>query len=304
MTRQLHKDRELRKLIKEKEQPKQLESDEELRETYDDVFVVIDGRKQKMNVFEAVSGMVQCEVGSSFPEEATKAQAIVSHSKVLHKNLKGEAANVAWKLPTEKVKNVVQKVMRYAVFFDGRVAETTCFACSAGRTNSSKDIWLFESPYLVSVPSPYDSLAPTFKQIKIFSRKLLIKRFLDGMGIDLEENGLPFKNWFKVINRTDGGYNNHMVIAGHTQCYVPFLKRTEKITGKLIRQMVLPEIGSSKFKVYYSKKKDSFKFVSFGYGHGVGFSQWGAKLYAEKEGWDYIRILNHYFPGTYVAKLH
>jgi stage II sporulation protein D len=37
-----------------------------------------------------------------------------------------------------------------------------------------------------------------------------------------------------------------------------------------------------------------------GWGHGVGMSQWGAEGYAQ-HGWDWQRILAHYYPGTKVA---
>jgi stage II sporulation protein D len=37
-----------------------------------------------------------------------------------------------------------------------------------------------------------------------------------------------------------------------------------------------------------------------GWGHGVGMSQWGARGYA-LHGWDWRRILGHYYPGTRVS---
>ena len=37
-----------------------------------------------------------------------------------------------------------------------------------------------------------------------------------------------------------------------------------------------------------------------GWGHGVGMSQWGAEGYA-RHGYDYTRILAHYYPGTHVG---
>ena len=37
-----------------------------------------------------------------------------------------------------------------------------------------------------------------------------------------------------------------------------------------------------------------------GWGHGVGMSQWGAYGYA-LHGWDYRRILSHYYPGTHLG---
>ncbi|MDT8285277.1 MAG: hypothetical protein RQ767_07095, partial [Thermovirgaceae bacterium] len=43
-------------------------------------------------------------------------------------------------------------------------------------------------------------------------------------------------------------------------------------------------------------------FSGRGWGHGVGMSQWGAKRLSES-GWDHLRILQHYFPGTAIAKV-
>lgn len=40
-----------------------------------------------------------------------------------------------------------------------------------------------------------------------------------------------------------------------------------------------------------------------GYGHGRGLGQWGAYGYAVEKGWDYRRILDHYYGNTTVGKL-
>jgi stage II sporulation protein D len=40
-----------------------------------------------------------------------------------------------------------------------------------------------------------------------------------------------------------------------------------------------------------------------GWGHGVGMSQWGAEGYA-RHGWDYRRILGHYYPSTRLEVWH
>lgn len=45
----------------------------------------------------------------------------------------------------------------------------------------------------------------------------------------------------------------------------------------------------------------SFRFHGFGYGHGLGMSQWGAKGLAEL-GYDYKRILQYYYQGVNVTK--
>jgi stage II sporulation protein D len=44
----------------------------------------------------------------------------------------------------------------------------------------------------------------------------------------------------------------------------------------------------------------TFVVTGHGWGHGVGLSQWGAYGYAQK-GFDYARIVLHYFPGTQIG---
>jgi stage II sporulation protein D len=41
-------------------------------------------------------------------------------------------------------------------------------------------------------------------------------------------------------------------------------------------------------------------FEGRGWGHGVGMSQWGARGMALR-GWDFVRILQHYYTGVEVA---
>ncbi|HEX6700015.1 MAG TPA: SpoIID/LytB domain-containing protein, partial [Gaiellaceae bacterium] len=45
----------------------------------------------------------------------------------------------------------------------------------------------------------------------------------------------------------------------------------------------------------------TFSIVGRGFGHGVGMSQYGAQGFA-LHGWDYRRILAHYYPGTRLAR--
>ncbi len=45
----------------------------------------------------------------------------------------------------------------------------------------------------------------------------------------------------------------------------------------------------------------NFGFTTYGYGHGVGLCQNGANHYATYGGMSYQDILQHYYPGTYIA---
>ena len=40
----------------------------------------------------------------------------------------------------------------------------------------------------------------------------------------------------------------------------------------------------------------------YGYGHGVGMSQCGAVGYAAEKGWNYKKILKHYYSGAAISR--
>jgi len=50
------------------------------------------------------------------------------------------------------------------------------------------------------------------------------------------------------------------------------------------------------------KKSGTFIFYTYGYGHTVGFSMYGAVGFDKYAGWDYRRIATHYFNGTELTK--
>ncbi|MBN1405277.1 MAG: cell division protein, partial [Candidatus Omnitrophica bacterium] len=74
-----------------------------------------------------------------------------------------------------------------------------------------------------------------------------------------------------------------------------------KITSKEFRQIMGPKIlSSTNFTV--EVKGSAAYFTGYGWGHGVGFCQWGAFSMAKK-GYDYKQILEYYYPGSEVVTL-
>ncbi len=53
-------------------------------------------------------------------------------------------------------------------------------------------------------------------------------------------------------------------------------------------------------RAYCDSLQTRGEFSSNGNGHGVGMSQVGAAGYIAKEGWNYKKILEHYFPNAKV----
>lgn len=67
------------------------------------------------------------------------------------------------------------------------------------------------------------------------------------------------------------------------------------IQGRQVREAL--GLPSANFDISISDNKITF--TSNGSGHGVGMSQYGANGMA-KEGYDYKKILSHYYSGTEV----
>lgn len=75
---------------------------------------------------------------------------------------------------------------------------------------------------------------------------------------------------------------------------------TEKATKPTETQPTkAPETTAKETTAPKSVADGTFVFTVYGYGHGVGMSQYGANAYA-KQGWSYDKILTHYYTGTKV----
>ena len=254
--------------------------------------VTVNGQRMSGDTLNVVARIVQTEVGSSFHKEAIKAQAVAAYTYVAHSNLSGAAPTVYLSSRVDsKVLSAVQEVIGEAVYYNGALAHTTYYATSAGRTNSAKDVWGGSYPYLISVDSSIDEQHSTFSVEKIMTRQQVADAIKSKLGIT--PTGNP-EEWFDVISLTEGGYNDRMSVCGETRS-----KNGTVITGRLLRESVL-SLRSACFDIEYDSSRERFVFTSYGYGHGVGMSQNGAHFYASQEGWDYIDILTHYYPGTEV----
>lgn len=244
------------------------------------------------DVLEILTRVVQNEIGSTFEHEAIKAQAVAAYTFIKEANSRGATPYVALASSvSDPVYNAVCEVLGQAVYYDGDYAFTPYHATSSGYTTSSEHVWGGYYPYLVSVESKVDTKAPNYRVRVTMSRSKVANLLSQKLGI--KATGNP-ANWFEILERTDGGYNGAMSVCGETHS----LKTGNTLTGRLLRESVL-SLRSSRFDVKYNKAADTFTFTTYGYGHGVGMSQNGANLYA-KQGWDYIEILEHYYPGTEV----
>ena len=262
-----------------------------------DLRVMWNGQPVSADAQAIVERIVQIETGSdSFHVEALRAQAVAAYSFVLYHNTHGRTPNVLMapaSAVVPRVRAAVAEVIGQEVRFNGSVAFTTYFASSAGRTTSSQAVWGGAYPYLISVDSSIDRYAPNFRVAWAFPRTDVENRLRTRLGI--QATGDP-DTWFRVLEHIDGVYNGRMSVSGET------VNRNTGavITGRMLRENVFG-LRSHSFDVQYDRANDRFIFTTRGHGHGVGMSQHGANLLAHNHGWNYVQILEHYFPGTRVV---
>lgn len=256
--------------------------------------VTINGSRKTGSAFDIVCQVVAAELGSG-QKEAVKAQAVASYTYISYENARGVSPSVAAKTATAAVKSAVSEVLGEAVYYKGELAFTCYHATSAGKTNSSKDVWGGSYPYLISVDSSIDEDAYRYEDTKRISASAVATAVEKQLSITLD--GDP-NDWFEILSYTDGGYVDQMAIGGETEYFYDATRKYYPITGRVVREAVLG-LRSACFTVEYLDNRDEFLFTTYGYGHGVGLSQTGAMLMAA-QGDSYIDILEHYFPGTVV----
>lgn len=237
---------------------------------------------------EVVARMVQAEMGSSFHEEALKAQAVASATYLDYYLSRGQTPSIV--TATGSVKSKVQKavdaVSGERVLYDGKPINATYFASAAGCTNNAEDVWTSSLRYLTSVESPEDMEKQTLN-LSYREMRNLLEDELDISRSKLED--IDPSDWLDITYCDNGEYVESVRFCD---------KRTK--TGTWVRSNLLTKLNSHAFSVRYDDDEEEFTITCYGRGHGVGMSQMGAQYMAEEEDADYEDILEHYYTGTRV----
>lgn len=248
----------------------------------------------EMELEEYLKGVVYAEMPSSFNIEALKAQAVAARTYTKFKM--ADSTHIcdnpshcqAWlendySENFEKVSKAVEETRGKTVSYMGETIEAFFHSSSGGKTESSKDVWGKDIPYLVPVESPNeDKIMSTFfseKEVTYKELKTLINNYIGKNQVTTEK----LKNKIKIISRTEGDRVSEIKID------------KASLSGASIRSIL--ELRSANFDIELKEKSVVFKVK--GYGHGVGMSQWGAEVMA-REGKDYEEILKYYYPNTEV----
>ena len=176
-----------------------------------------------------------------------------------------------------KIAQAVDAVLGQTIIFEGQPIFAAYSALSAGATESAAVYWGSDYPYLQSVESPGDKLAPDYKKTTILSLEDVKKALEKTEDVKLGEDPA---DWFGKPERSPAGTVTAITAGGRV------------FSGRELREAL--GLRSANFTIEYKDK--AFAIQCLGYGHGVGMSQYGADFMA-RQGSGYQEILAHYYTG-------
>lgn len=243
-----------------------------------------------VNTSKVVSGTIEDilarivanEVGGANNAEVYKAQAVAAYSWIMYQQAHGNAIpSVGLTTPAEAVRTAVKAVAGKALYYDGSVANAAYGSASAGKTNTARNMWGLELPYLnTPVESPETEWRGRQNTISLATMQNNLTKLVGAAAV----NATPHDKWLTDPVYDANGYLTSIKVCGQTVGGGRFY---ENCWG----------LYSPKFTFSYTPSSDSWVFTTDGNGHCVGMSQYGAIAYAKK-GWNYQQILAHYYPGT------
>lgn len=265
--------------------------EKQVKETIENVITLYrsNGEILNLTINEYLIGAVAGEMPASFNIEALKAQAVVSRTYLL-KRIKNnniiidstmqqvykdnnELKNM-WKNDFDKYYSKIKKAVldtdKIAIYYNGDYIDALYHSTSNGYTLNSEDVWSNAIPYLKSVESKWDLNASSY-----------LKNTNKDIAYVLSLFGIDDINKIQIVSRDD---TNH----------VKEIKVGDKIyKGTTFRSLL--KLRSTDFDIMVND--NSVVFITRGFGHGVGMSQYDANGMAN-EGYNYIDILNHYYTNV------
>ncbi len=248
---------------------------------------------------EYIKGVVAGEMPATFEEEALKAQAVASRSYAMYQMegskdkdydvldtttnqvyLTDEELKNNWKeeYPEKinKIKKAVAETKGEYLTYDGKVINAMFFSTSNGQTENSEDVFVSALPYLRSVASSWDEESPVYTDTATFS----LQDFYNKLSLPYSETLTV-----EITSQTNTGRIKTLKING------------TEFNGRDFASKL--SLRSNCFTI--SQNEQNITITTKGFGHGVGMSQYGANGMA-KEGYDYKKILEHYYSNTKIEK--
>lgn len=250
------------------------------------------------NAFDLVCRVLSAEMGSGYPTEALKAQAVAIYSYIRYCDANGMLPVVAVSSSYDStIEQAVRSVEGQICAYGGVPINALFCASTAGNSQGSEYVWGRSLPYMKPIVSKYDTIDPNYGVQTTFTAAEL-KSIIESK-TDLVLDPQDVEHWFEITGRSYGKYVTDIKIAGQTHCNMQ--GSTTRLTAAVLRTSIIGnnKLRSTAFDISYNN--GVFTFTTYGYGHGVGMSQRGAQLLAIKDGLKYDQILRYYYTGVKVV---
>ncbi|GAC40979.1 stage II sporulation protein D [Paenibacillus popilliae] len=275
-----------------------------------------------------VRGVLAAEMTVAFELEALKAQAIAARTYIVRRLRTGDTVGVPKgadvtdtvahqayislaelaKQPEQaiaKLNLAVNETRDQVITYQGEPIMAAFFSTSNGHTENAEDYWTNPVPYLKSVSSPWDeAVSPRYAEtVELPLNEVLEK-------LSLTPTAVP---GLAQASRPGGGgtgrTSSGTAAGGQLAADVRILSRTagkrveevqfgsKRYSGRDIREKL--NLRSSAFD--WERDGDNLRITTYGYGHGIGLSQYGAQGMA-KQGAAAERILTYYYTGVELDK--
>lgn len=239
------------------------------------------------------------EISINSEREAIKAQAVIARTNLIGARLaeedEPEGLNTnqmmkqfgeeSFQRCYEKLAECVNETKGLVITSGNKIIEAPYFAVSAGHTRSAADAFAGEEvSYLKGVESKEDIQSDEFLRVEFRELSEFIQTCNDSYpeaGLTTEDIG----SQIEILSRDEGEYVREIRLGGTT------------VNGEEFRKAL--ELHSACFTI--KEVEGKVRIVTKGFGHGVGLSQYGARVLAG-EGKTYEEILKKYFTDIKITE--
>lgn len=260
------------------------------------------GKLELINILKLddyLKSVVAGEVAPRWPKETLKAQAVAARTYAYYHIVKNKEKSVDISSPLaqnyqgiakehERSTEAVNATKGQVLYYDGNLFPAFFHSTCGGGTEFPQNVWSLNFKIPQVVPCDYCKESPHFQWNKRFSLAEIEKKFTQA---GYTVNGL---------------YNVHPAKISKNRSHITEIALTSSKGEKKFRinefRRILGfnNVKSSKFKV--SNQGGAIVLKGWGWGHGVGMCQWGAKTLA-KEDKNYKNILTYYYPDCRIKRI-
>jgi len=253
----------------------------------------------ELNIEEYLRGVLPVEVSPRWPMEALRAQAVVSRTFATFKAI--EKSDQPYDLVStvysqvyvgedvydEETDRAIRLTMGELLVYEENIFPAYFHATCGGRTAKADEIWDVQpNDVFQSRPCEFCKLSPHYEWTLNILRQD-VERIM-------QQNGYPAFG-LKAIHFEDRDQSNRA-----RKVRIVYSNSEVVISADDFRKF----IGYDRLRSLNAEAtlKDAFmKFKGFGWGHGIGLCQWGAKGQAEA-GKKYREILQFYYPNSQIMR--